>query len=160
MSPIERKPVFCVSDLVQHKPGFTATEVGWRLWFSDMGRKGIVHVHRNNKGADQLCSNQLCSYCTADLRLCFCIKYEWCKGNCSFPGIAHTQKGFQVTICNEHTPIIITELGNYKKTSCIAEDISRIKPDTSDLEDIEEEDEGHGHHEHKNVGCWCCYFIW
>ena len=37
-----RKPVFGVSDQVQHKPDCTATEDGWRLEISDLGGRGIV----------------------------------------------------------------------------------------------------------------------
>ena len=37
-----RKPVFGVSNQVQHKPGCTATEDGKRLEISDLGRRGIV----------------------------------------------------------------------------------------------------------------------
>ena len=42
MSLVVRKPVFRVSDLVRHKPGCTATEDGYRLEISDLGRRGIV----------------------------------------------------------------------------------------------------------------------
>ena len=37
-----RKQVFGVSDQVPHKPGCTATEVGWRLEISYIGRREIV----------------------------------------------------------------------------------------------------------------------
>ena len=37
-----KKPVFVVSDKVQHKPGCTATEDGLRLEISDLGSRGIV----------------------------------------------------------------------------------------------------------------------
>ena len=42
MSSIIRKPVFGVSDQVQHKPGCTTTENSKRLEFSDLGSRGVV----------------------------------------------------------------------------------------------------------------------
>ena len=42
MSLVVRKPVFGVSDQVPHKPGCTATEDGWRLEISYLGRRDIV----------------------------------------------------------------------------------------------------------------------
>ena len=42
MSLVVRKPVFVVSDQVQHIPGCTAAEDGWRLEISDLGSRGIV----------------------------------------------------------------------------------------------------------------------
>ena len=42
MSLVPRKPVFGASDQVRHKPGCTATEDGWRLEISYLGRRGIV----------------------------------------------------------------------------------------------------------------------
>ena len=42
MSRVMRKPVFGVSDQVQHKPGCTVTEDGWRLEILDLGSRGIV----------------------------------------------------------------------------------------------------------------------
>ena len=42
MSLVPRKPVFGVSDQVPHKPGCTATEDGYRLEISDLGRRGIL----------------------------------------------------------------------------------------------------------------------
>ena len=41
MSRITTKPVLGVSDQVQHKPGCTATEDGYRLEISDLGSRGI-----------------------------------------------------------------------------------------------------------------------
>ena len=38
MSLVVRKPVFGVSDQVQHKPGYTTTEDGKRLEILDLGR--------------------------------------------------------------------------------------------------------------------------
>ena len=42
MSLVPRKPVFGASDQVRHKPGCTASEDGWRLEISYLGRRGIV----------------------------------------------------------------------------------------------------------------------
>ena len=42
MSLVVRKSVFGVSDQVPHKPGCTATEDGWRLENSYLGRREIV----------------------------------------------------------------------------------------------------------------------
>ena len=42
MSHVVRKPVFGVPDQVQHKPGCTTTEDGWRLEISYLGSRGIV----------------------------------------------------------------------------------------------------------------------
>ena len=42
MSCIMRKPVFRVSDQVQHKPGCTATEDGQRFEIFDLVNRGIV----------------------------------------------------------------------------------------------------------------------
>ena len=36
------KPVFGVSNEVQHKLGYTTTDNGWRLDISDLGRRGMV----------------------------------------------------------------------------------------------------------------------
>ena len=63
-----RKPVFGVSDQVQHKPGCTGTEDGQSLEISDLGSRGIILSCSENKGADQLRG-----YREADLRLCFRI---------------------------------------------------------------------------------------
>ena len=72
MSLVVIKPVFRVSDLVQHKLGYTTTEDGWRLEISYLGSRGIV-LCSENKGADQLRG-----YREADLRLCF----RKCKKAC------------------------------------------------------------------------------
>ena len=69
MSLVVRKPVFGVSDLVQHKPGCTATQrmfmsLNFQIWEVE----GLYYLCSENKGADQLRS-----YCAADLRLCFRI---------------------------------------------------------------------------------------
>ena len=42
MSLVLRKPVFGVSDHVRHKPGWTATENGWRLEILYLGSRGIA----------------------------------------------------------------------------------------------------------------------
>ena len=42
MSLVVGKPVFGVSDQVPHKPGCTATEDGWMLEISYLGRREIV----------------------------------------------------------------------------------------------------------------------
>ena len=65
MSRITRKPDFGVSDQVLHKPGCTATEVGYRLEISDLGSRGIVLSVAKTK---VLISNR-----EANLRLCFHI---------------------------------------------------------------------------------------
>ena len=42
MSFFVRKPVFGISDQVRHKPGYTATEYGWRLEILDLKSRRIV----------------------------------------------------------------------------------------------------------------------
>ena len=42
LSLVMRKPVFGVSDLIQHKPGCAVTEDGQRLEISDLKSRGIV----------------------------------------------------------------------------------------------------------------------
>ena len=44
MSRVTRKSIFGVSNQVPHKPGCTATEDGYRLEDSVLGRREIVHV--------------------------------------------------------------------------------------------------------------------
>ena len=61
-----RKSVFGVSDQDRHEPGCTAAEDGQRLEISDLSSRGIVLSVKRNKGTDQLRS-----FCAADLRLCF-----------------------------------------------------------------------------------------
>ena len=65
-----RKPVFGVSDQVQHKPGCTVTEDGWRMEVLDLESTRIELYYQcsKNKGADQLRS-----VCEVDLQLCFRI---------------------------------------------------------------------------------------
>ena len=65
MSRITRKPVFGVSDQVQHKRGCTATEDGKRLEKLDLGHRGIVLCSKNIGAA------QLCGYHAANLLFCF-----------------------------------------------------------------------------------------
>ena len=58
-----RKPVFGVSDQVQHKPDYTITsEDGYRLGSLVLGRRGI-YVAKTNVPIS----------CAADLPLCFCL---------------------------------------------------------------------------------------
>ena len=57
ISHVMRKPVFGVSDQVQHKLRCTATENG-----------GLYYLCSKNKDVDQLFI-----YCTDDQSLCFCI---------------------------------------------------------------------------------------
>ena len=63
MSRDARKPVFGVSDQVPHKPVCAATEESYKLEILD------IYPCSESK-----CADQLCSYCTADLHLCFHIK--------------------------------------------------------------------------------------
>ena len=50
-----RKPVFRVSDRVQHKVDCTTTEDDQRLEISDIGRSDFtIYLCSENKGADQL----------------------------------------------------------------------------------------------------------
>ena len=77
MSHVARKLAFGVSDQVQHKPGYAASEDRRRLDISDLEGRGIA-LCSENKGTDQLhgyceVADQLQGYCAADLRLCFCI---------------------------------------------------------------------------------------
>ena len=62
-----RQPTIWVSDQVQHKPGCIATEAGLKLEISNLGRleEELYFLCSENKG-----TGQLCSYYTADLRLC------------------------------------------------------------------------------------------
>ena len=65
-----RKPVFGVSDQVQHKPSFTITEYMARdLKFRIKEEEVLYYQGSENKGADKLRGN----YCAADLHLCFRI---------------------------------------------------------------------------------------
>ena len=57
MNRVVTKPVFGVSDKVERKPGCTATEHGWRLEISDLGRGLLNYLFSENKGADQLFSH-------------------------------------------------------------------------------------------------------
>ena len=57
---------FQLSKQVQHKSGFAAIEDGLSFWI--MIEEGLYYICSENKEADQLRS-----YCTADLHLCFRI---------------------------------------------------------------------------------------
>ena len=59
----KKKTVFGVSDKFRHKPARTVTG---DLKFRIKEEEKLHHASIENKGADQLCS-----YCTADLQLCF-----------------------------------------------------------------------------------------
>ena len=61
-----RKPILRVINQVGHRPACTATEEGKNFESLDLRRRGIDYPCSGNKGVDQLCS-----ICTADLRLCF-----------------------------------------------------------------------------------------
>ena len=62
-----RKPTTRVSEQVLHRPVFTVTEAkALKFCFEEKG--GLYYVYSENKGTDQLCSS-----CTADLQLCFCL---------------------------------------------------------------------------------------
>ena len=65
MSRDARKPVFGVSDQVRHKPVRAAKRMARSLKFRIQEEEGLFYPSSENKDADQLCS-----YCTADLRLC------------------------------------------------------------------------------------------
>ena len=65
-----RKLVFEVFDQVRHKP--SCTEEDWKLEILDFRRRGIVLYIYRNKAVDQLCS-----YCTANLRLRFHLAKLW-----------------------------------------------------------------------------------
>ena len=70
LSRVMRYQTVLVSDKVRRKPTCVATEDRWKLESLDLRRSGIVlYECSENKHVDQLCS-----YCTADLRLCFCIR--------------------------------------------------------------------------------------
>ena len=75
-----RQPTIFVSEQAQHKPACTVTEKSNMLESLVLRRRGItLYLCSDNKGADQLCSN-----CTADLRLCFRIGrllVPWCGGS-------------------------------------------------------------------------------
>ena len=64
-----------VSNQVRHKPACIVTENSLKLEILDL-EKVLYYLWRENKGADQLCS-----YCTADLQLCFPIYADcWLSG--------------------------------------------------------------------------------
>ena len=67
-----RKATIWVFDQVRHKPACTVTENSHKLEISSLERSVIVLSMEQNKGTDQLRS-----YCTADLRLCFAYADCW-----------------------------------------------------------------------------------
>ena len=56
-----------VSDKVQHKSACIVTEAGLKLEILDISRRGIYQC------IEYKSTDQLCSFCTADLSLCFHI---------------------------------------------------------------------------------------
>ena len=62
-----RKPVFGVSDQVDTNRAVKSQKMVRSLKFWIKKEDGSHYLCSEDKGADQLCS-----YCTADLRLCFC----------------------------------------------------------------------------------------
>ena len=68
---MQENPGFRVSDRVQNKLACTVKEEGLKLWIQE---EGVLYSScSENKGSDQLCN-----FCTADLRLCFHIgKYMY-----------------------------------------------------------------------------------
>ena len=81
-----KKPVFGVSDQVEHKSSCTASENSQRLKISDLGSKVIYYLCSENKDSDQLRG-----YREADLHLCFriCKKpvFSWRSSNFVYPKI-------------------------------------------------------------------------
>ena len=63
-----RKSVLVVSDQVRHKAACAAKEGGYKLEILEKVEEELHCQCSKYKGADQLCS-----YCTADLWLCFCV---------------------------------------------------------------------------------------
>ena len=52
-----RKPVFGVFDQAKHKPGGTATEDGWRLEISDLGKMKCCTIYvGKTKAAKLICT--------------------------------------------------------------------------------------------------------
>ena len=56
-----------VSKQVQHKSGCATIEDGLSLQILDYDRRETILCSKNKE------ADQLHSYCTADLRLCFCV---------------------------------------------------------------------------------------
>ena len=80
MSNWVRKPTIWASDQVLQKLACTVTEAGQKPEISDNFKKKGIVLCRENKGADQLCSD-----CTVDVRLCYgiCrILVFLCGGSC------------------------------------------------------------------------------
>ena len=61
-----RKPTVWVSDQGRQKQDCTAIEAGQKLEISGLRKKRDYYLCSENK-----CTDQLCNYCTADLRLYF-----------------------------------------------------------------------------------------
>ena len=68
MSSIARKPVFGVSTRSDTNQAVQSQKMDRGLKFLIQKVEGFYYLCSENKGADQLCS-----YCAADLHLCFCI---------------------------------------------------------------------------------------
>ena len=66
--PRHEKTVFGVSDQVRHNQAVQPLKTARALKFRMSEVEGLYYLCSENKGTDQLCS-----YCTAYLRLCFCI---------------------------------------------------------------------------------------
>ena len=63
-----RKLVFGVSRMSDTKRSVSSQQIGRCFKFGIKEEDGLYCSSSENKGADQLCS-----YCTADMRFCFCI---------------------------------------------------------------------------------------
>ena len=72
MSPENRKSAFVVSEQVRHKLAckVEACNFGFTFVILDLRKSDCTMHGTKNKGADQLCS-----YCTTDLCLCFQIGF-------------------------------------------------------------------------------------
>ena len=74
MSLVPKKTGLRASDQVRHKPGCTATEDGWRLEISYLGRRGIVLSAQRKQ-------RRRSAYRKADLRPCsrVCVTLSVCS---------------------------------------------------------------------------------
>ena len=66
-----RKPYIGLSNQGRNKPGCSATKDGWRLENSDLEIERLYYLSWENKGVDQLRS-----YRSAYLHICFCISKQ------------------------------------------------------------------------------------
>ena len=68
VEPCHEQTSHVSTNKVRHNGAVRAQEMarGWKFWFKKV--KELYYSFCENKGADQLCG-----YCEADLRLCFCI---------------------------------------------------------------------------------------